>query len=1418
MVPTHLIDAIQDIRRKAKLLSVGYGVGVLMAAVVALLCTLVVLDWALNLPAWPRLVLLLGAVVLAGWTARRFIWLPAKTRITLSDIAGRLEQTFPQFDDRLRSTIDFVREGYVPGSDMMKQRTVEQASKLAEEVNLRRAVVATPALRSLGGGLGAVLALLLVATMALDGRTLQIITSRLLTPFDGLPWPKRVEIKLLEELPTRVPVGQRVEVKMKLQRGDKPSMKPIVYYQLDDGPVQREFMTRGEDGTFSASLDARLEAAAEQGRLKVWMTAGDDRVEVAPVIVVPRLSIVSAEALVQPPDYARGAGSRGQQTFNILTVPAVAVEGSVVTLRYVFNKPLSSEQDAVRLEPLGDNAAVLLKSKRMVAGRGVSFEWDVRVPDGDQQTLRFKVHAKDLDGFQNYALEEFALRVERDQKPSLQIELPRRNEDRTAVSRVPLQAVVEDDFGFRFVRLSVKRLNRLEQSWDIPLFADNRPADDVAWSRVEGSGDRQRYRLNYTWLLSKLEDLQPGDVLEYHLLVQDNYELDGKQHDPVASDKLRITIISQSELIDRVSDDLRQVREQVAQVQRGQERTRNETATLREETAEKPELDPADRAATDRVTQQQSSTASATRQLAQRAEAALQRLEENESPAEELKELAGDVRDRLNRAAENPMKRATQELSRAASPEQQRESRNEALDNAQEQQRQASEELKNAMDRMSSIGSLASAIEEFNQIAEEQRQASEQTREAGKSSVGKKPEQLTPEEKQKIEDAAKRQVQLAERTDQAVQKLEEMANQMEQSDPAAAQAMRNAAKTAKQQNVSQNQRRASQQSRQNQQQSAQASQRQVELGLEMVLNELREAERRRLQELQRQLADLQKQVQSLVRRQAGHNLDNLSIQGAERLSQLTAEDREQLEKLAERETRPDGQPAPVPEIGQLISGQQLTERNARDISRAAEKVRNGGDVAARLSRAAGKMERAIFPLRERKLEEAYAPPQVEALAELVQARQLVDEMKKDVEQQLEQQQREAIRQRFIKIRDDQVNQVNTETAALDRQRGTGELGRADRIRANQISEAEKKLAARVRELDEDLASLKSIVYVWANKDIARSMDRVVADLVEARTGEPTQAEQARIVDQLNAMIANLAAREPEKEEFENPNDGGGGGGGSGGQQKPKLPPEAELRLLKALQEAVNASTKKVDAVARDRRDAEQLEALGSRQGELRNLLDALLQSASHGKLKLGPEPDNRDQLPEEADPDAVSDQELQDDLLGGNPNADELEQEVVRVGTRMSRSRQRLEDNKDPGKVTQLIQERILSDFDLLIKQAQQQQKQNQQQSQSQSQGQGQQQKPQQGQEQAPNQGQNQPGQPQPNQGQTPAGDSTAPGGGSNQADLSKPLQETSAEWGTISPRLRDAVLESKNEDIVGEYRRMIEQYYKAVATEATKR
>ena len=49
-------------------------------------------------------------------------------------------------------------------------------------------------------------------------------------------------------------------------------------------------------------------------------------------------------------------------------------------------------------------------------------------------------------GYANTAAEEFEFVVRPDQNPTIMIENPRRNEDRTPEAAVPLQAVAEDDF------------------------------------------------------------------------------------------------------------------------------------------------------------------------------------------------------------------------------------------------------------------------------------------------------------------------------------------------------------------------------------------------------------------------------------------------------------------------------------------------------------------------------------------------------------------------------------------------------------------------------------------------------------------------------------------------------------------------------------------------------------------------------------------------------------------------------------------------------------------------------------------------------------------------------------------------------------------------------------------------------------
>src|SRR3954469_2803795 len=99
MPPTMLMDALQAIRRRVKVLGVVYGVGIAVAVAVGLLLGTILFDYLLNLPAWPRLVLSMAGLAGIAYVIGRWVLVPARAKLPLSDVAGRLERAFPQFDD-----------------------------------------------------------------------------------------------------------------------------------------------------------------------------------------------------------------------------------------------------------------------------------------------------------------------------------------------------------------------------------------------------------------------------------------------------------------------------------------------------------------------------------------------------------------------------------------------------------------------------------------------------------------------------------------------------------------------------------------------------------------------------------------------------------------------------------------------------------------------------------------------------------------------------------------------------------------------------------------------------------------------------------------------------------------------------------------------------------------------------------------------------------------------------------------------------------------------------------------------------------------------------------------------------------------------------------------------------------------------
>jgi hypothetical protein len=276
-----------------------------------------------------------------------------------------------------------------------------------------------------------------------------------------------------------------------------------------------------------------------------------------------------------------------------------------------------------------------------------------------------------------------------------------------------------------------------------------------------------------------------------------------------------------------------------------------------------------------------------------------------------------------------------------------------------------------------------------------------------------------------------------------------------------------------------------------------------------------------------------------------------------------------------------------------------------------------------------------------------------------------------------------------------------------------------------------------------------------------------------------------------------------------------------------MPSEAEFRLMKDLQLAENNAT--LELSKQPNPEKSDLASLGNRQGDLRNLLDKLLQKASKGQAKLPPEPDNRDQLPEEAAgktpggaAEAEDNKELTDILVGegkvdkpGQPPA-EAQIDLKLVGDRMARSRQRLAENADPGPITQEIQKRIIDNLDDLIEQARKKESKSQNQPPPPPPPPGG--DPQQGKKPGEQQPQTADGksqqQSQPAQAKSSGSGS---GGGDGQpgdpaADIAK--QEAQS-WGKVPDRAREAVIETQGEKVLDKYQKLVDDYYRTMSTKA---
>jgi hypothetical protein len=1102
-----------------------------VSAVVPVLVVLALVDWALKLPGWLRLVIGLFVLIeCVVWLSTR-LYRASRFRPALGDLALRAERVYPQLAGVLASCVEFQvgaagdDEARGPHHNRLMRMTIDRARTMLDGVRLARLIDLSSVARWFAASLLA-MAVLASGVIYAPGMT-RTAMARWMAPLGPTEWPRRVILE--DATPVAVcPVDAPVRLVTHIQRGFKHGMRVRVNYRMTDaagvtGEWQEVLMTEqglAAAGSGEASFERLIDLPPavvrsinrtpdSSGQLQYTFQAGDGLTPPGRVTLVARPAVAEVNLSTDPPVYAAGlvspqAVALHEQSGQIAS--ASALIGSRVSLEVVLNKP-------VPVTPVG-LAAALPGLAETIGMQQVAFE--PRSADESQsnrftatftltETFSTRMHVTDTEGLENLSQRRYRIEAIEDGPPSVSITEPVADESVLASAELAVTAVAQDDVGLESLEVVGAVVRRV---------AKGQPVEEPMPRLAESSGRQPTLDAQAVLALPAMQ-LRAGDTLVLHGVARDVYELDGQRHDPVRSSPRTLRIIDEPTLIAQLRSELAGLRQQVVRLEQTQQRIQSEqppSVTLPQQ---------------EQVTQRLDAQTS----LLERLDERMQRNRLDDAPMREVIDRAdtlvrrargqsSDAVSRLRAADENPDD--AEALERAA--------------NEQQAVRQTLGDLAELLDQGRDVLTLKLQLQ---QLKTQQSALATDTRELLPRTIGQELDQLEEDERERLEDLRRRQAELAEQartlTRQMQLTADALARQGERDqDRAAAEALAEAAAIGQRQGLEESMSQSSESMQRNQ--LSQSGQQQDEAlnTLERMLEEMGTQERRRQEILRRRLRELSALIRRLIERQTAH---------ADALEAADA-----------------GQVAP------LEPGQVSIRRATMGAQQQAGGSKETAEVASALAEAVREQGAAVGALRNGNRAPALAAER-RAVDHLKKA---LEELNKITEDNAAQEAREKRRQ----LREAYLQHAERQDALRKSVRQAGDVGPVDRRRRAELvalAGGQSELQQAIARTGEEVA--QTLVFERMHERIGTASSRVVTTLRRGVADAAVLSDQRTIATTLRAM-ADALKEDPTDSPFAG---GGGGGGGGGGAPPAAVPPLAELRLIRGLQEGVYNETKEAEA-------------------------------------------------------------------------------------------------------------------------------------------------------------------------------------------------------------------------------------------------
>jgi hypothetical protein len=479
------------------------------------------IDYLARLPWWLRSLALVAGVGGLGILFVRQV-LPAwRFRPSLTDLALRFEQTAQgaRLKGLLASAIDLSKHPS-EGEPALTEGAIDEALTAYQSVGGARSLLKPSGVRN--RVLLAVACLAPAAIVAIWNPSLAVIgTGRVLTPWRGVEWPKRYAITDATGL-SAAALGNSVPLKAVVYRTDRPTGKTDVwvkYRLITDGaagPVQRAALT-GQGRTVSAPLsvnedvkgelyerliDPGAKSASEstttavqtpsRAAVEYWFEAHDDRTAARRIELVEPPAVVSAEASIQPPEYAAHSapGAQAKPAFASGTEElgpgrderasvGPILTGSRIELMIKLNKPLTVPAPVASAFP-----GVELPGDATLTADGAS--WLLKFTA--ENALRLPVALEDEHGIRNVADTAYQFQIVPDRPPAAAIVDPAQDESVLPTAILDVTGEARDDVGIASVAIELQLASVPSGSAGAP--AEPKGDRSVLTSAVSSSPER----------------------------------------------------------------------------------------------------------------------------------------------------------------------------------------------------------------------------------------------------------------------------------------------------------------------------------------------------------------------------------------------------------------------------------------------------------------------------------------------------------------------------------------------------------------------------------------------------------------------------------------------------------------------------------------------------------------------------------------------------------------------------------------------------------------------------------------------------------------------------------------------------------------------------------------------------------------